>query len=101
MNIDIHIDEGSTYRFGDIVFKGFDPDTGTVRVQLAGACVGCSSSQVTLKNGVENLYGKLTTKYDAPNMIAMREGFVATVEAKINNSVTTGISEPSQPSPAS
>ena len=34
---------------GDIVFKSFDHDTGTVHVALKGACVGCSSSTVTLR----------------------------------------------------
>lgn len=40
---------------GDIFYKGFDPMTGTVQVQLAGSCSGCPSSTVTLKNGVENM----------------------------------------------
>lgn len=40
---------------GDIFYKGFDPNTGTVNVQLAGSCVGCPSSTVTLKNGVEKM----------------------------------------------
>jgi Fe-S cluster biogenesis protein NfuA len=40
---------------GDIFYKGFDPETGTVQLQLAGACSGCPSSSVTLKQGVENM----------------------------------------------
>ncbi|OQR82115.1 iron-sulfur cluster scaffold protein Nfu [Thraustotheca clavata] len=40
---------------GDIFYKGFDEETGIVKVQLAGSCVGCASSSVTLKNGVENM----------------------------------------------
>ncbi|CAM9954092.1 unnamed protein product [Ectocarpus sp. 4 AP-2014] len=40
---------------GDIFYRGFDPNTGTVNVQLAGSCVGCPSSTVTLKNGVEKM----------------------------------------------
>jgi len=40
---------------GDIRYVGFEADTGVVRVQLAGSCVGCPSSSVTLKNGVENM----------------------------------------------
>jgi Fe-S cluster biogenesis protein NfuA len=40
---------------GDIRYKGFEEDTGIVTVQLAGSCVGCPSSSVTLKNGVENM----------------------------------------------
>lgn len=40
---------------GDIRYVGFNVDTGIVNVQLAGSCVGCPSSSVTLKNGVENM----------------------------------------------
>ena len=40
---------------GDIFYKGFDEATGIVKVQLAGSCVGCPSSSVTLRNGVENM----------------------------------------------
>lgn len=40
---------------GDIRYVGFDEPTGLVTVQLAGSCVGCPSSSVTLKQGVENM----------------------------------------------
>lgn len=40
---------------GDIRYIGFEEETGIVTVQLAGSCVGCPSSSVTLKNGVENM----------------------------------------------
>jgi len=40
---------------GDIVFKGFDRERGIVKLQLQGACKTCSSSERTLRNGVENL----------------------------------------------
>mmetsp|Transcript_10655 Transcript_10655/g.13832 ORF Transcript_10655/g.13832 Transcript_10655/m.13832 type:complete len:282 (+) Transcript_10655:114-959(+) len=40
---------------GDIFFHKFDEATGIVHVQLAGACSGCPSSSITLKNGVENM----------------------------------------------
>eukprot|EP01036_Dinobryon_divergens_P033826 gene33825-43708_t len=40
---------------GDIFYVGFDPTTGLVKVRLAGSCVGCPSSSVTLRNGVENM----------------------------------------------
>lgn len=40
---------------GDIFYEGFDERTGLVRVRLAGSCVGCPSSSVTLRNGVENM----------------------------------------------
>ena len=40
---------------GDIFYVGFDESTGLVTVRLAGSCVGCPSSSITLKNGVENM----------------------------------------------
>lgn len=40
---------------GDIRYVGFDEASGIVTVKLAGSCVGCPSSSVTLKNGVENM----------------------------------------------
>eukprot|EP00598_Pedospumella_elongata_P014193 CAMPEP_0184995444 /NCGR_PEP_ID=MMETSP1098-20130426/52837_1 /TAXON_ID=89044 /ORGANISM="Spumella elongata, Strain CCAP 955/1" /LENGTH=209 /DNA_ID=CAMNT_0027521719 /DNA_START=202 /DNA_END=831 /DNA_ORIENTATION=+ len=40
---------------GDIFYEGFDDTTGIVKVRLAGSCVGCPSSSVTLRNGVENM----------------------------------------------
>jgi Fe-S cluster biogenesis protein NfuA len=40
---------------GDIRYVGFEEDTGIVTVKLAGSCVGCPSSSVTLKQGVENM----------------------------------------------
>jgi Fe-S cluster biogenesis protein NfuA len=40
---------------GHIAFDSFDADTKTVRVILQGACSGCPSSTVTLKNGIETM----------------------------------------------
>ncbi|GAB4817137.1 hypothetical protein N2152v2_004183 [Parachlorella kessleri] len=40
---------------GDIVFRGFDPDSGIVTLKMMGACSGCPSSAVTLKSGIENM----------------------------------------------
>ncbi len=40
---------------GDIHYVNYDIDSGIVYVKLAGSCVGCPSSSVTLKNGVENM----------------------------------------------
>jgi Fe-S cluster biogenesis protein NfuA len=40
---------------GDIRYVSFDEETGLVTVELAGSCVGCPSSSVTLKQGVENM----------------------------------------------
>jgi Fe-S cluster biogenesis protein NfuA len=38
---------------GDIVYQGFED--GIVYLQLRGACSGCPSSSVTLKNGIESM----------------------------------------------
>ena len=38
---------------GDIKFKNFE--NGVVRVELQGACSGCPSAALTLKQGVQNL----------------------------------------------
>ncbi|CAN6438941.1 unnamed protein product [Victoria cruziana] len=40
---------------GDIEYRGFDPDTGIVKLRMQGACSGCPSSAVTLKSGIENM----------------------------------------------
>jgi len=40
---------------GDIEYRGFDLDTGIVKLRMQGACSGCPSSSVTLKSGIENM----------------------------------------------
>ena len=40
---------------GDIIYHGFDEPSGTVFLQMRGACAGCPSSTMTLKHGIENL----------------------------------------------
>ena len=40
---------------GNIMFKSYNKATKTVSVILQGACSGCPSSTVTLKNGIENM----------------------------------------------
>ena len=47
---------------GDILLLGIDNDS-VVKVQLQGACVGCSVNQMTLKSGVE-----MTIKKHAPQI---------------------------------
>jgi Fe-S cluster biogenesis protein NfuA len=47
---------------GDISLLSIDDDT-VVRVQLQGACVGCTVNQMTLKSGVE-----MTIKKHAPQI---------------------------------
>lgn len=40
---------------GDIEFHRFNAETGVVELVMRGACSGCPSSTMTLKQGVENL----------------------------------------------
>lgn len=40
---------------GDIIFRGFNQDSGLVTLELHGACSGCPSSTATLKDGIENM----------------------------------------------
>ncbi|KAJ9159796.1 hypothetical protein P3X46_025269 [Hevea brasiliensis] len=40
---------------GDIEYRGFDSETGIVKLRMQGACSGCPSSSVTLKSGIENM----------------------------------------------
>lgn len=41
---------------GDIHYKKYDHESGLVYIKLAGSCVGCPSSSITLKLGVENMF---------------------------------------------
>ncbi|WP_027135265.1 NifU family protein [Geminicoccus roseus] len=50
---------------GDIVFHGFE--RGVVYLHMKGACAGCPSSVVTLKNGIENLL-----RYYVPDVVEVR-----------------------------
>ena len=54
---------------GHIAFDSYQADTETVRVILQGACSGCPSATVTLKNGIETMLQE------------MMQGRVTTVEA--------------------
>ncbi|NLP57344.1 NifU family protein [Lutibacter sp. B1] len=44
---------------GNILFQSYDIDSKTVNVILQGACSGCPSSTITLKNGIENMLKQL------------------------------------------
>lgn len=52
---------------GDITLVDLEDD-GTVKVQLHGACIGCSVNQMTLKSGVE-----MTIKKHAPEVTSVVE----------------------------
>jgi len=51
---------------GDIIFRGFED--GVVKLELRGACSGCPSSSVTLKNGIENML-----KHYVPEVLSVEE----------------------------
>jgi Fe-S cluster biogenesis protein NfuA len=40
---------------GNIMFESYDEDQKLVKVILQGACSGCPSSTITLKNGIETM----------------------------------------------
>jgi Fe-S cluster biogenesis protein NfuA len=40
---------------GAIIFHKFEPDTGIVHLSMRGACAGCPSSTMPLKQGIENM----------------------------------------------
>jgi Fe-S cluster biogenesis protein NfuA len=40
---------------GDITFHSWDHEHGVVRLTMRGACAGCPSSTMTLKQGIENI----------------------------------------------
>lgn len=40
---------------GDIIYKGFNPESGIVQLKLQGSCSNCPSSSITLKSGVQNM----------------------------------------------
>ena len=40
---------------GDVLFHSWDHDDGVVRLTMRGACSGCPSSAMTLKQGIENM----------------------------------------------
>ena len=51
---------------GNILFESYDSNRKIVKVILQGACSGCPSSTVTLKNGIENMLKEmLSDKVDS------------------------------------
>lgn len=52
---------------GDISLVALEDD-GTVKVELHGACIGCSVNQMTLKSGVE-----MTIRKHAPEITSVVE----------------------------
>jgi len=53
--LDEHVKPAVANDGGNIVFKAYDETTKDVHVILQGACSGCPSSTITLKNGIETM----------------------------------------------
>ena len=53
--IDEYIKPSVAMDGGNILFKQYHPEEKLVEVVLQGACSGCPSSTITLKNGIENM----------------------------------------------
>ena len=62
--LDEYIKPAVTSDGGNIMFQSYNTDSKTVSVILQGACSGCPSSTITLKNGIE-----ATLKQLLPNKI--------------------------------
>ncbi len=62
--LDEYIKPAVTSDGGNIMFQSYDLESKTVNVILQGACSGCPSSTITLKNGIE-----ATLKQLLPNKI--------------------------------
>lgn len=76
---------------GDIRYVNFDEETGVVSVKLAGSCVGCPSSSVTLKNGVENMLMHYIPEITAVNAVEdpAEEDHDAAVDSSASDGTTT------------
>ncbi len=55
---------------GDIIFHSWDHDAGIVFLEMHGACAGCPSSTVTLKNGIENMLKHYVPEVNAVEQVA-------------------------------
>ncbi|WVQ80151.1 hypothetical protein IAT38_002256 [Cryptococcus sp. DSM 104549] len=65
---------------GDIEYKGFDEDTGIVKLKLKGSCRGCSSSSVTLKNGIERMLTHYVPEVQSVEQVLDEEELIALEE---------------------
>jgi len=57
--LDKHIRPAVAADGGNILFQSYEENTKIVNVVLQGACSGCPSSTITLKNGIENMLKQL------------------------------------------
>ncbi|WVR09492.1 hypothetical protein IAU60_006560 [Kwoniella sp. DSM 27419] len=62
---------------GDIEYRGFDEETGIVKLKLKGSCRGCSSSSVTLKNGIERMLTHYVPEVQSVEQVLDEEELIA------------------------
>ncbi|KAK4684408.1 hypothetical protein P7C73_g5773, partial [Tremellales sp. Uapishka_1] len=67
---------------GDIEYKGFTEDEGIVMLKLKGSCRGCSSSSVTLKNGIERMLMHYVPEVKGVEQVLDQEEQIALEEFK-------------------
>lgn len=53
---------------GDVLFHSWDHEEGVVRLTMRGACAGCPSSAMTLKQGIENML-----RHYVPEVVAVEQ----------------------------
>jgi len=68
---------------GDIQFRGFK--NGIVYVELQGSCVGCASSSVTLKHGIENMLMHYIPEVEAVESIEPQETQAAMEDEEVHD----------------
>lgn len=56
---------------GDIIFHSFE--NGVVLLELRGACAGCPSSTMTLKDGIENMLKHYVPEVESVEAVAMED----------------------------
>lgn len=84
---------------GDIQFRAYDPKTGTVYLKLQGACKSCSSSEDTLKYGIESMLKhyveevqSVVQMLDPEEEVALKE--FDKLEQKLQSKGTSGTAHP-------
>ncbi|WWC71444.1 uncharacterized protein I206_105400 [Kwoniella pini CBS 10737] len=65
---------------GDIEYKGFEESNGIVKLKLKGSCRGCSSSSVTLKNGIERMLMHYVPEVQSVEQVLDEEELIALEE---------------------
>lgn len=84
---------------GDIEFRAFDEETGTVFVKLQGACKSCSLSEDTLKGGIESMLMHYIEEVKEVVQILDPEGEIAAKEfERLENRLNARAESPAPPS---